>query len=74
MYFLKQKLLKVIPTNTHVYKKLLDERSLIFKGNIQHLKRFLNFLKKEESLLYVTKGWAFVYIQDFKLETNLKVA
>ena len=62
MYFLKQKLLKVIPTNTHVYKKLLDERSLIFKGNIQHLKRFLDFLKKKNHCYMLQKdGHLFIF-------------
>ena len=55
MYCLKQKLLKVIPTNTHVYKELLDERSLIFKGNIQHLKRFLDLKKKNNNCYMLQK-------------------
>ena len=62
MYFLKQKLLKVIPTNTHVYKELLDERSLIFKGNIQHLKRFLDFKKKRRITVICYKKMGIVYI------------
>ena len=59
---------------THMYTKnylMKDHWSL--KGIFSISKGFLIF-KKRRITVICYKGWAFVYIQDFKLETNLKVA